>query len=103
MTTDMGVLRQQIMANARLLIKPTGPSTATNLGDLDVVVFGYSSSFTAAVMLGLTPAVEGTEEKSPELAMNKLFLATCELLKLYLRKCCRTSATSMVAECLTTS
>lgn len=37
-------------------------------------------------MLGLKPAIEGTEEKTPEIAMNKLFLATCELLKLYLPK-----------------
>ncbi|KAK5118646.1 hypothetical protein LTR85_008111 [Meristemomyces frigidus] len=87
MTTDMGVLRQQTMANARLLLKPTGFTTNKAAGgDLDVVVFGHSTQFTAAVMVGLTPAIEGTEEKTPELAMNKLFLATCELLKLYLPK-----------------
>ena len=55
-------------------------------GDLDVVVFGTPSEYTAALMVGLTPDIEGDKANSPEGAMRKLFTATCELLKTYIPK-----------------
>jgi hypothetical protein len=61
---------------------------------MDVVVFGTPEKYTvgspekytAAIMLGLKPAIEGDTAPSPEGAMRKLFLATCELLKNYIPK-----------------
>ena len=59
--------------------------------DLDVVIFGEQTkqnegTYTAALMAGLTPAVEGGTGRSPEGAMRRLLLATCELLKMYMPK-----------------
>ena len=99
-------IREQTLANARLLLRhstntPTqAHATAdrsdisqmtlvpTHTGDLDldVVVFGSSNSYTAAVMVGLTPAIEGEAGKSSEGAIFNLFTATCELLKMYIPK-----------------
>ena len=55
-------------------------------GDLDVVVFGTGNNHTAALMVGLTPAIEGAEATTPEIAMRKLMISTCELLKSYIPK-----------------
>ena len=67
------------------------PAHANGYSDLDVVVFGeqlykQDSKFTAAVMVGLTPAIEGDPAPTPEAAMRKLFTSTCELLKMYIPK-----------------
>ena len=72
-------------------IVPNGGSQSTLLpnsyyGDLDVVVFGHSDKYTAALMAGLTPAIEGGQAPSPEAAMRKLFTATAELLNVYIPK-----------------
>ena len=71
---------------------PTEASQSTLLanhhyyGDLDVVVFGHTNVYTAALMVGLTPAIEGATAPSPEAAMRKLFIATAELLNTYIPK-----------------
>ena len=66
-------------------------ANVTHCNDLDVVVFGElrkkdEGHYTAAIMVGLTPAVEGDPAPSPEGAMRKLLAATCELLKVYIPK-----------------
>lgn len=62
-------------------------STLTSYyGNLDVVVFGSGSEFTAAVMVGLTPAIEGEKAPQPDAALRKLYTATTELLKEYIPK-----------------
>lgn len=53
--------------------------------DLDVVVFGRGE-YTAALMVGLIPAIEGDKAPSPEAAIRKLFVATAELLNQYIPK-----------------
>lgn len=53
---------------------------------LDVVVFGLGQEFTAAIMLGITPAIEGASGNTPEAALRKLLLATCELLDGFMPK-----------------
>lgn len=72
-------------------IVPNGGSQTTLLsnnyyGDLDVVVFGHTDKYTAALMAGLTPAIEGAQAPTPEGAMRKLFIATAELLNTYIPK-----------------
>jgi hypothetical protein len=47
---------------------------------------GQSAGYTAAVMVGATPAVEGPEATTPDLAIRKLLTATCELLNMYIPK-----------------
>ena len=53
---------------------------------MEVVVFGTTGEYIAAIMVGLIPAIEGEKALVPEAAMRKLFLATCELLKTYIPK-----------------
>jgi hypothetical protein len=53
---------------------------------IDVVVFGAGNEFIAAIMLGITPAVEGASGTTPEAALRKLLLATCELLDSFMPK-----------------
>ena len=72
-------------------VMPHGNSSQTTLlsnyyGELDVVVFGHTSNYTAAVMVGLTPAIEGEKANSPEGAMRKLLIATAELLNEFIPK-----------------
>ena len=73
-------------------IAPNGGSQTTLLsthyyyGDLDVVVFGHTNEFTAALMAGLRPAIEGDKAPTPEGAMRKLLIATAELLNTYIPK-----------------
>ena len=55
-------------------------------GDLDVVVFGTSNNYMAALMVGLTPAIEGDPASSPDGALRKLLQSTCELLNTYIPK-----------------
>ena len=62
------------------------PASTSYYGDLDIVIFGTKEDYTAAVMVGLTPAIESTPAVSPEGAMRKLFISTCELLKIYIPK-----------------
>ncbi|KAI5357995.1 hypothetical protein Slin15195_G063250 [Septoria linicola] len=97
---NMTGLRNQSLANAKMLLKPTAravstlPSidTSTTLVEgggssaMDIVIFGSDSSYTAAVMQGLKPAIEGDSAPTPEVAMRKLLTATCELLKMYMPK-----------------
>ena len=52
----------------------------------DVVVFGSDKDFKAAVMVGLTPAIEGAATNTPEAAMRKLFTATSEMLCQFIPK-----------------
>ncbi|GIZ37072.1 hypothetical protein CKM354_000053500 [Cercospora kikuchii] len=94
---NMSSLRTQALANAKMLLKP---ATARNIAPvdtsatlvetdahspLDVVIFG-NNEYTAAVMKGLTPAIEGETAPTPELAMRKLLIATCELLQMFMPK-----------------
>lgn len=70
---------------------PSNDSTTTlngtvTDGALDIVVFGRGSEFVAAVMDGLTPAIEGEAGPTPEVAMRKCLMTTCELLKEYIPK-----------------
>lgn len=53
---------------------------------IHIIIFGEGKAFTAAVMAGLTPAIEGEEASTPEAAMRKLMLTTCEMLKGYVPK-----------------
>ena len=65
------------------------PAGANHYCDLDIVIFGTAGSspeFTAAVMVGLTPAIEGDKGVTPEGALRKLLVSTCELLKTYIPK-----------------
>lgn len=58
-------------------------------GDLDIVIFDAdtaSTRYIAALMVGLTPAIEGGEGGSPEAALRKLLVATTEILKEYIPK-----------------
>ena len=58
-------------------------------GDLDVVVFGVTGSsgkHKAAVMVGLIPAIEGSEGTTAEGALKQLMTATSELLGSYIPK-----------------
>lgn len=89
---------QTCTANAKMLLNPrvasnlsSNDSTTTLLGTvtdgaLDIVVFGRGSEFVAAVMDGLTPAIEGEAGPTPEVAMRKCLMTTCELLKEYIPK-----------------
>lgn len=105
MSSDNSHIRTQTLANARLLLRPsTGtaiPSLHTNntsqstlvaasnstyAGDIDVVVFGDPSRYKAAVMVGLTPAIESEASVTPEGALRKLLESTCELLAKYIPK-----------------
>ncbi|KAK1064858.1 hypothetical protein LTR12_012263 [Friedmanniomyces endolithicus] len=86
MTNDYGTLRQQILANSHLMLVPSTTHTAATPTNLNVVVFGQTGSFTAAVMLGLTPAIQGPEGNTPDMAMHKLLTATCELLNTFIPK-----------------
>lgn len=54
--------------------------------EIDVVVFGQSPEYTGAVMLGLKPALEGGQAKTPQAALEKLLVASAEMLKLYIPK-----------------
>jgi hypothetical protein len=81
-----------MLLNPRVPAPPPSPGAVIplhatgNEAQLDVVVFGRGSEFIAAVMEGLMPAIEGEAGVNPEVAMRKLFLTTCELLKEYLPK-----------------
>ncbi|SMQ48104.1 unnamed protein product [Zymoseptoria tritici ST99CH_1A5] len=117
MSADYLGLREQILANARLMVKPldaappsqpthgclvpsmhsaatlTNPNTTTSpaqmpaIGSskLEVVIFGHTE-YTAAIMVGITPAIEGASGATPEAALRKLLLATCELLHGFMPK-----------------
>ncbi|KAK4631852.1 hypothetical protein CLAFUW4_02690 [Fulvia fulva] len=104
MSTELRGLREQILANAKLMIHPSTisntaagalPNTrlpsrqsSTTLvapsyppsGELDILVFGDGSTYTSAIMVGITPVIEGGTSTTPEAAMRKLLLATSELL-----------------------
>ena len=98
MSADTQSIRIQTLANARLLLAPPprkdsltpNPASQTTLispqprGDIDVVVFGAGNEFTAAVMVGLVPAIEGELSPTSDGALRKLFAATCELLLKYI-------------------
>ncbi|KAK5737897.1 hypothetical protein LTR17_006335 [Elasticomyces elasticus] len=86
MMNDYGTQREQILANARFMLVPSTTHTASKPTDLDVIVYGQTGSFTAAVMLGLTPAIQGPEANTPDSAMHKLLTATCELLNTFIPK-----------------
>ncbi|EMF15968.1 uncharacterized protein SEPMUDRAFT_124114 [Sphaerulina musiva SO2202] len=95
---NMFSMRVQTLANAKMLLNPrvasnlsSNDSTTTlngtvTDGALDIVVFGRGSEFVAAVMDGPTPAIEGEAGATPEVAMRKCLMTTCELLKEYLPK-----------------
>ncbi|KAM3423840.1 hypothetical protein BST61_g1238 [Cercospora zeina] len=98
MSSDtMSGLRTQVLANAKMLLKPAAGrhiasvDTSATLVEhdgqpaLDIVIFG-SNEYTAAVMNGLTPAIEGDPAQTPELALRKLLVATCELLQMFMPK-----------------
>ncbi|KAF2207781.1 hypothetical protein CERZMDRAFT_102046 [Cercospora zeae-maydis SCOH1-5] len=99
MSSDtMSSLRIQALANAKMLLKPAASprqiasaDTSATLVEhdgqtpLDIVIFG-SNEYTAAVMKGLTPAIEGDPAPTPELALRKLLVATCELLQMFMPK-----------------
>ena len=68
------------------MLVPSTPHTAATPTDLDIVIFGMTGAFTAAVMLGLTPAIEGPECTTPDMAMHKLLTATCELMNTFIPK-----------------
>lgn len=71
---------------------------------MDVVVFGSSNMYTAALsmypppqairllyadselVVGLTPAIEGDSAAAPESAMRKLLTSTAEMLACYIPK-----------------
>ncbi|KAK3072261.1 hypothetical protein LTR53_002876 [Teratosphaeriaceae sp. CCFEE 6253] len=86
MSNDFASMRAQILANSRYMLVPSTTHTAATPTDLDVVIFGMTGAFTAAVMLGLTPAIESQECGTIDMAMHKLLLATCELLNTYIPK-----------------
>ncbi|KAK5163636.1 uncharacterized protein LTR77_010585 [Saxophila tyrrhenica] len=100
MSTELH-LRTQTLANARLLLRPRTPTSPTlsgntssatlvapptDTGEIDIVVFGKATDFTAAAMVGLTPAIEGETARTADQALSKLFAATCELLQMYIPK-----------------
>ena len=78
--------------------QPNGDSQSTLLtsnyyGNMDVVVYGTAPvgpfpapDYVAVLMVGLTPAIEGSKASSPEAALRKLLQATAELLKEYIPK-----------------
>lgn len=106
MSSDATSAREQILANARLMLRPSPgtatpashvdsntsqstlvpPSNAAFTGDIDVVVFGPPARFKAAVMVGLIPAIESEVSATPEGALRKLLESTCELLAKYIPK-----------------
>lgn len=51
-----------------------------------MIVFGAETSFTAVVMRGMHPAIQGEKATTPETALRKLLMATSELLRMYLPK-----------------
>ncbi|KAK6414581.1 hypothetical protein LTR95_017706 [Oleoguttula sp. CCFEE 5521] len=93
--SDLIGIREQIIANARLMLSATNnpPTFAANSSttltsgprEVAVVVFGQDK-YIAAVMVGLTPAIESIECATPELAMWKLFTTVCEVLALHIPK-----------------
>ncbi|QIX01751.1 hypothetical protein AMS68_007268 [Peltaster fructicola] len=93
-TQDMRGLREQILANARFLLRfPPSQSNDGVIddlfpgdGDLHVVVSGESTRVRAMVMLGVQPAIEGGEATSPESALRKLLVAVAEIMSLYIPK-----------------
>lgn len=52
----------------------------------NIVVFGTAGTFTAAVMMGPAPAIEGGAGVTPEVALRKLLLTTAEVLDMYMPK-----------------
>nr|OQO24942.1 hypothetical protein B0A51_09079 [Rachicladosporium sp. CCFEE 5018] len=92
--SDLVGIREQIIANAKIMLATRNPSTftanssttlMTSPGETAVVVFGQDK-YIAAVMVGLTPAIESIECATPELAMRKLFTTVCEVLALHIPK-----------------
>jgi len=55
-------------------------------GDLDVVVFGQTGRYVAALMAGLIPAIEAEPAPSVEAAMRKLMSSTAEMLHTFIPK-----------------
>lgn len=54
--------------------------------ELEIVIYGKSNRFTAAVMVGLRPAIEGPQSTTPSYALKNLLLATGRLLNRYVPK-----------------
>lgn len=50
------------------------------------MVFGAEKEFKAALMVGLTPAIEGGAALAPEAAIRKLLTATAEMLSEFIPK-----------------
>jgi hypothetical protein len=73
------------------LINPSTTTTASaqpparGSTKLEIVIFGLAD-YTAAVMVGITPSIEGASGTTPEAALRKLLLATCELLHGFMPK-----------------
>lgn len=83
------------LANARTLFLPCSDEKTAHrssyhdgfgTADLDVVIFGKSASFTAAVLVRNAPALEGAADKTPESALRQLLLASAEVLEQYIPK-----------------
>ncbi|KAF7194068.1 hypothetical protein HII31_04589 [Pseudocercospora fuligena] len=104
MPTDFSGLRSQIFANAKLMLGakdgqraasnlPSSDTSATLVGgepvnssDIDIVIFSDNGKYTAAIMVRMTPAVEGPQCPTPEASLLKLLNATCELLNAHMPK-----------------
>lgn len=52
----------------------------------DIVIFGSDKDYVAAVMVGLTPAIESASANTPEGAMRRLLVATAEMLSQFIPK-----------------
>ena len=61
-------------------------SPLTNTPPQDIVLFGSDKEYTAAVMVGLTPAIESGTANTPEGALRRLLLATCDMLSMFIPK-----------------
>nr|POE53294.1 hypothetical protein CFP56_28516 [Quercus suber] len=77
------VLREQIMVAP---IQPYSQHASLTVMDLDIVVFGKGSGYTAAVLVHASPALEGAAERTPEAALRQLLLASAEVLEQYIPK-----------------
>jgi hypothetical protein len=78
----------KIMLSANKCLAFSAGSTNTltnNLAEIEVAVFG-ADKYIGAVMVGLTPAIEGPECATPEIALRKLFTTVCEVLALHIPK-----------------
>ena len=89
MTADKAMGSLSKLNSSATLVTP-GPSgfdlKRVKPEEIEVVVFGTHPNFTGAIMVGLTPAIEGDASSSPEGALRRLLLATAELLAAFMPK-----------------